>query len=516
MYPKQLASLILRKREKGESLESIREELAQDGWSTYILDHAFHYASTPEIKPPFSLRQLLRSDVKESTLILTIFFLVIIFSGVFYYFRETVVTYEIKSTNEEAPHQVTFTYGAQPSLSNPDFFSKVKNQFIEGNTTFIEINLSEMKVTLYKNGVSFITVPVKTKGKDGSWWETPAGLYKIETKEKTHYSTMGKVTQPWSMQFQGNFFIHGWPQYDDGTPVSSQFSGGCVRLTDEDAKKIFDEALIGTPVLVYEKDFIPDAFVYKEFPDISSYSFMSADILNNHVFFKKNEQEIIPATNLTKLMTALVATEYINIEKSVTVQEESLISTSIPRLKSGMSLSVYQLLFPLLRESSNEAAEAIARSYGRSLFIKRMNDKAIAIGMTNTRFVDPTGNSSLSVTTGEDVFMLAKYIYNNRSFIFNITSGKVKTSTYGESVFKNLGEANELADTPYFFGGISTKDNRNTNLKGQNLAIFEIPIQNTVRTVFFLSQDSPSQAKDITMALNYIKNLYIDNQTISK
>ena len=119
-----------------------------------------------------------------------------------------------------SPDKTVFSYGAQSALSNPDFFNKVKTQLIDEKVTFVEVDLSQMITRVYKEGVVTVDVPVKTKGREGSWWETPAGLYRIQTKEKSHYSSMGHVSQPWSMQFQGNFFIHGWPKYDNGTPVS--------------------------------------------------------------------------------------------------------------------------------------------------------------------------------------------------------------------------------------------------------------------------------------------------------
>lgn len=98
-----------------------------------------------------------------------------------------------------------------------------------------------------------------------------------------------------------------------------------------------------------------------------------------------------------------------------------------------------------------------------------MNEKAKSIGMSHTKFVDPTGESAENVSTVEDLFMLAKYIYN-RGFIFDITSGKVKTNTYGPSIFTSLGSANSLSDSSYFFGGVSGD---NTPFGGYNLGVFK-------------------------------------------
>jgi lipoprotein-anchoring transpeptidase ErfK/SrfK len=506
MYHKELVTHVLHKRSEGKDDDQIQSELREDGWTKKDIELALYYSNHPEQVKHFSLKRLFQSEVPESTFLVTILVGIIAIGSLYVQQKQEPVTYELITPAGATVKDVPFTYGIQALLSNPDFFAKIKGQLVEKNITFIEVDLSTMIARVYKNGKIAVEVPVKTKGKEGSWWETPAGLYKIETKEKNHYSSMGHVYQPWSMQFQGNFFIHGWPHYDDGTPVSSSYSGGCVRLADDDAKKLFDNVTIGTPILVYEKDFIPDSYTYTEIkPQVTGASFMAADLLNNYIFFDKQRDAQVDGRVITKLMTALVATEYINIEKTTTVPEKALVETKVPRLSPGMKISVYQLLFPLLRESSNEAAEAIALLYGRSNFIHHMNEKAKAIGMTHTTFVDPTGLSSKNTSTAEDVFMLAKYIYNNRSFLLGVTSGKIKTATYGESIFADLGVANELYGNELFFGGVSEQYSDKTS---SNLSIMTIPMGGSKRPILLLSLVSEDSKKDINTTLHFLTSRY--------
>lgn len=506
MYHEQLVNHIISKKSAGLSREDIQKELLSDGWKKEDIDLAYHYVDHPaELKRP-SIYRIVHSEVKTSVFILTLIATIGASATFFSYFGTEVNNYTVIASALPAQEKTIFKYGVQPALSNIDFFNTIKNQFISEKVTFVEVDLSRMIARVYKDGVTVVEVPVKTKGKEGSWWETPAGLYKIQTKEKTHYSSMGHVTQPWSMQFQGNFFIHGWPVYDDGRPVASTFSGGCVRLADDDAKKIYDAVTVGTPILVYEKDFVLDSFVYSErIPGSQSFVTLYADMYNNFVFYEKNKNESVAIGGITKLMTALIATEYINIEKNTTIDESDLVPTEIPRLKVGMKIDMYQLLFPLLRESSNEAGEAIASSYGRSLFIKHMNEKAKSIGMTHTVFVDPTGVSDKNVSTAEDLFMLAKYIYNNRSFIFAITSGKVKTNTYGQSIFESLRESDSVSKDNFFFGGVS---GQNAGGLGYNIAVFTPELNGTTRPIFLVTLGSQDEKNDIRKGLAYIFERY--------
>jgi len=149
-----------------------------------------------------------------------------------------------------------FEFGPQPVLSDPNYFKTVRDKMLEEKVSFIEADLSKMILTLYKNGEKEIETSIASKGKEGSWWETPAGIYKIETKEENHFSSFGHVYQPYSLAFQGNFFIHGWPYYPDGTDVPRSYSGGCIRLETKDAEQIFALAEKGMPVLVFEDDFL--------------------------------------------------------------------------------------------------------------------------------------------------------------------------------------------------------------------------------------------------------------------
>src|SRR5579862_5292212 len=96
--------------------------------------------------------------------------------------------------------------------------------------TFIEANLSTMQLTYYVNGSVAEQFKILAKGRPGSWWETPAGLYKVQEKIPSDFSGFAHVYSPWALDFQGNFLIHGWPYYPGGTPVGSTYSGGCIRL----------------------------------------------------------------------------------------------------------------------------------------------------------------------------------------------------------------------------------------------------------------------------------------------
>lgn len=505
MYHKQLVTHITAKINDGVPVEKIQEELVTDGWSANDIKEAFYYTSHLEKLSRFSLIRAFHSEVPTPVVIILIGLIVATLGTSFFFFRNTTLSYSIVLPAVLKQDQIAFTYGEQPALSNPDFFGKIKNQFITNKTNFIEADLSAMIIRVYKEGKLSLEVPIDSKGREGSWWETPAGLYKVNNKDKTHFSGMGHVWMPWSINFQGNFYIHGRTYYQDGTLTSKEFTGGCIRLATTDAEKVFASIEVGTPVLVFEHSFSPDTFTYKNEtgPALSASSYFAADLRNNHVFASKESAKEVPIASITKLMTALIATEYINLDNIATVPKEAIIFTSKPLLKSGEKYSIYQLLFPMLMESSNEAAETIARYYGKESFIKHMNEKAVSIGMLHTHFADPSGILAENTSTAEDLFMLAKYIYNNRSFIFNITSGKVKNSAYGESEFTNLSNLNDFTDNEFFFGG---KNGKTTAAAETNISVFEFPFGETKRPIVSIVLGSSNEKSESQTLLDYILN----------
>lgn len=432
-------------------------------------------------------------------IILTTFFVLIFF------FINRTVNYSF-ALPEDSSNTSSFIFGPDPSFMNPVFFESTRNALIKNQADFIDANLSTMIIKVYIDGEIEYEAPILAKGRKGSWWETPAGIYKIEAKMKNHFSSFGRVYLPWSMPFHGNFFIHGWPYHPGGTPVRTAFSGGCIRLSNESARKVFNLTTVGMPLIVFEEDFIADNFSYNiTAPDLSAKSFLVADLHNNYILLERNRNETLPIASITKTVTALVAAGYLNFDSFINIQASHLVRTSMSRLKVGNLVSVYNLLFPLLLESSNEAAEAIASRAGRGRFITLMNAKADSINLYNTEFVDPSGIGEGNKSTASDLFSLAQYLYNNRSFILKMSAGEITDSAYGEPVFQNLRNFNFFGDDPSFIGG---KSGQTIAARETFLGVWNIEIRGTNRKIAIIILGSEDSRADIEKILTWIKANY--------
>lgn len=137
------------------------------------------------------------------------------------------------------------------------------------------------------------------------------------------------------------------------------------------------------------------------------------DIEDNAVLYEKNSHDLRPIASISKLMTALVVVESgLPMDEVLTISDEDVdrMRHSRSRLAVGTRLTRGEMLHLALMSSENRAANALGRHYpgGMPAFVRAMNDKARALGMRHSRFVEPTGLSSENVATSHDLVKLLK------------------------------------------------------------------------------------------------------------
>ena len=86
------------------------------------------------------------------------------------------------------------------------------------------------------------------------------------------------------------------------------------------------------------------------------------------------------------------------------------------RLRVGTQLSREEMLHLALMSSENRAAHALGRHYpgGIDAFVAAMNQKAKLLGMADTRYVEPTGLSSLNQSSARDLATLVNAAYSHQ------------------------------------------------------------------------------------------------------
>ncbi len=144
---------------------------------------------------------------------------------------------------------------------------------------------------------------------------------------------------------------------------------------------------------------------------VQSASALVLDQATGTVLFEKNAQAVLPIASITKLMTAMVALDAkpdLNEMLSVSEDDVDVLKGTRSRLKVGTRLPREDMFRLALMSSENRAASALSRHYpgGRDAFITAMNQKAQMLGMTETRFDDPTGLTAANVSSARDLVKL--------------------------------------------------------------------------------------------------------------
>lgn len=172
------------------------------------------------------------------------------------------------------------------------------------------------------------------------------------------------------------------------------------------------------------------------YDDISAKSAVIYCAETGEVLFEKNSAEQRSMASTTKIMTALLALEENTPDRIVTVTEEMVrVEGTSSGLKAGDMLTLRDIVYCMLLESGNEAANAAAIAIGGSFesFADMMNEKAKEIGMNDTSFVTPSGlDDENHYTTAYDMAVLTAHALENPEFV-EICSSKKHKITFENS-----------------------------------------------------------------------------------
>ncbi len=207
------------------------------------------------------------------------------------------------------------------------------------------------------------------------------------------------------------------------------------------------------------------------------------------VLFARSAELQLPLASLTKLMTALVASNKLADNDTVVINDAALREDGASGLEGGERWSFKKLLGFTLVSSSNDGAHALASAAGATLlltpqaqasdkesvdtFVANMNAEAKRLGMSQTYFLNPTGldesvGQSGAYGSADDIAHLMAYILKAKPELLSATPATklVTTDQNGEvKTVKNTNTA--IGDFP----GLIASKTGYTDLAGGNLAI---------------------------------------------
>lgn len=205
------------------------------------------------------------------------------------------------------------------------------------------------------------------------------------------------------------------------------------------------------------------------------------DLSSADILYDKNGDAVRPIASISKLMTALIVAESgLALDETLKISNADIdrLRNSRSRLAVGTELSRADMLHLALMSSENRAAHALGRHYpgGMPAFVRAMNDKARALGMRNTKFIEPTGLSEENVSTPRDLVkllqatsqhpLIQRYTTddsyqvaanNGRQLVYNNTNRLVRNANWDIQISKT-GFINEAGECLVMLTRIGNRD----------------------------------------------------------
>ncbi len=239
-------------------------------------------------------------------------------------------------------------------------------------------------------------------------------------------------------------------------------------------------------------------------PKILADAFLVGDLNTGEIILAKNQNKVLPIASVSKLMTALIATEITKEESEMARVSKEALATygQNGELKLGEKIKISDLLYPLLLESSNDAAEVIARYFERENFILKMNAQAEKLEMSGTKFEDPSGLSPKNQSTASDIFKLTGYLNQEHPSLFEITTAR----SYSNEKH-NWSNISQFLKTEGYSGG---KSGYTDAAKQTVVSLFNLPLGEIgYRPIAITLLKTPDRKRDVENILKYLKkNIY--------
>ena len=182
------------------------------------------------------------------------------------------------------------------------------------------------------------------------------------------------------------------------------------------------------------------------------------DLANSEVLYAKDIHQSLYPASTTKVMTALIALEYGNLDDVVTISSTAASANfhaneQVSGLREGEQVSLRDLLYGLVLYSGNDTAVAIAEHISGDVpsFSELMNQKAKEIFATHTRYVNPHGlHDDDQYTTLYDLYLIFNEAIKNETFMDIIAQ-----STYSMTLTDGSGNTREIPcdATNYYSSG---------------------------------------------------------------
>lgn len=248
------------------------------------------------------------------------------------------------------------------------------------------------------------------------------------------------------------------------------------------------------------------------FEDIQAQSAIAIEMPTKRILYGKNVFEVRPIASITKLITALTAYNNLKLDEVVTVSQSAIRTEGAAGgLIAGEQLTVEQLLYAVLLESSNDAAVALQEHYDKNKdpgsldFMAQMNLQAREIGASDTFFEEPTGLSPNNRSSANSIAKILYEVSQKQKLASIMAAAAYATEAQNRDTGHYWINLNTLLEA---YEGVIGGKTGYTEEAGPSMAIIsETP--NDERYLIVAVLNATDRVQETTRLLKWVKEAYI-------
>jgi D-alanyl-D-alanine carboxypeptidase len=231
-----------------------------------------------------------------------------------------------------------------------------------------------------------------------------------------------------------------------------------------------------------------------ETSSLTSSAYVVFDVETGEVLLENRSTEVLPIASVTKLFTAVAMNKRDLLATTTISYQDTWAEEDFGKLRAGEKYQLRELLFPLLLESSNDAAAHFER-VTKGEVVSDMNQLVKELGLKNTTLADASGLSFNNVSTADDLAHFLSYLYREESYILDITTLKQYVGPYTGWVNNNpvLGRD--------YKGG---KHGYTEAAKRTGSVLFSETISGNKKTIGYVVLGSQSLAMDVSVLRDFV------------
>lgn len=218
------------------------------------------------------------------------------------------------------------------------------------------------------------------------------------------------------------------------------------------------------------------------------------DVESGEVLLESKSESVLPIASVTKLFTAAAMMEGDLTSSTTITYQDTWAEEDFGKLHAGEEYVLRELLFPLLLESSNDAAAHFER-VTKGEVIKEMNRLATEAGLTNTNLVDASGLSAKNVSTAADLARFLSYLHQNHSHVLDITTLRQYVGPYTGWVNNSPVLSKDYAGGKHGYTEAALRT---------GAVLFKEDISGTPRTIGYVVLGAASLSADIAQLRDFV------------